>query len=167
MTSGDSTVSKPDSVARELRSIRPLSSLLDDGVGGGDVGDRHPGNAGRDRCFGRGARLPHAFIGPRIAFADGRRLRVLTVTDEASKACLAVVARRNLRAVDGNRTLVRSMTVHVPPARVHSDNAPEFIAQGMRQHLAAAGVRTMFIEPGAPWQYPCVGTLHARLRDGR
>jgi putative transposase len=99
------------------------------------------------------------------ATADGRRLRILTVSDEASKACLAVTVGRSLTASDVSSTLERLMSVYGPPARVRSDNGPELVARAVRSHLAATGVNSMFIEPGAPWQNPSAETFHARLRD--
>ena len=57
------------------------------------------------------------------------------------------------------------MTLYGPPKHLRSDNGPEFVAQAIQRFLAATGVGTMFIEPGAPWQNPFAETFHARLRD--
>ena len=98
------------------------------------------------------------------ATVDGRRLRILTVSDEARKACLAVVARRSLRAADVAATLARLVTLYGPPQHVRSDNGPEFVADAVRSCLGSAGVNSMFIKPGSLWQNPFAETLHARLR---
>ena len=73
--------------------------------------------------------------------------------------------RRSLKAVDVSATLERLMTLHGPPEHVRSDNGPEFVAYAVRSYLAAAGVNSMFIEPGSPWHNPFAETFHARLRD--
>ncbi len=48
--------------------------------------------------------------------------------------------------------LERLITLHGPPTFIRCDNGPEFIAQAARQFLTAAGIETLFIEPGSPWQ---------------
>ena len=57
------------------------------------------------------------------------------------------------------------MTIHGPPGFIRSDNGPEFIADAARGFLAASGVRTLFIEPGSPWQNGFNESFNARLRD--
>ena len=37
-----------------------------------------------------------------------------------------------------------------PPAFIRSDNGPEFIAQTVRNWIAAVGAKTAYIEPGSP-----------------
>src|SRR5690606_23418687 len=38
------------------------------------------------------------------------------------------------------------------PRHIRSDNGPEFIARAIREFLAAAGVGTLYIKPGSPWE---------------
>jgi len=99
------------------------------------------------------------------ATADGGVLKILTVTDEYTKTCLFMTAARSFKAVDVIEALERLMTLYGPPNHLRSDNGPEFVAQAIQRFLAATGVGTMFIEPGAPWQNPFAETFHARLRD--
>ena len=99
------------------------------------------------------------------ATADGGVLKILTVTDEYTKACLATFAARSIKAADVIETLERLMTLYGPPNHLRSDNGPEFVAHAIQRFLAASGVGTMFIEPGSPWQNPFAETFHARLRD--
>src|SRR5690554_410162 len=76
---------------------------------------------------------------------DGRRLKILTVIDEASRYALSVHVTRSLTAQGVMRELERLMTIHGPPAFIRSDNGPEFIADAARSFLAASGVRTLFL----------------------
>ncbi len=99
------------------------------------------------------------------ATADGRRLKILTVIDEASRYALSVHVTRSLTAQGVMRELERLMTIHGPPAFIRSDNGPEFIADAARTFLAASGVQTLFIEPGSPWQNGFNESFNARLRD--
>ena len=46
-----------------------------------------------------------------------------------------------------------------------SDNGSEFIAKEVQQWLAANHVKTIYIEPGRPWQNGFVESFHGRFRD--
>jgi transposase InsO family protein len=48
---------------------------------------------------------------------------------------------------------------------IRSDNGPEFIAAAIRSWLASANVKTLYIEPGAPWENGYAESFHGRLRD--
>lgn len=96
---------------------------------------------------------------------DGRRLKILTVIDEASRYALSVNVTRSLTAQGVMRELERLMTIHGPPDFIRSDNGSEFIADAARTFLAASGVQTLFIEPGSPWQNGFNESFNARLRD--
>ena len=52
-------------------------------------------------------------------------------------------------------------------AEVHSlgQRGPEFIAQAVKRWLAASGVETLYIEPGAPWENAYSETFISRMRD--
>ena len=52
------------------------------------------------------------------------------------------------------------------PAYIRSDNGPEFIRAGDKGlALESCGVRTLYIEPGAPWENAYSETFIGRLRD--
>ena len=51
------------------------------------------------------------------------------------------------------------------PGHIRSDNGPEFIAGITRQYLSENGIKTLYIEPGSPWQNGHVESFHNRLRD--
>ncbi len=51
------------------------------------------------------------------------------------------------------------------PGHIRSDNGPEFIAKAIRDFLAAAGVETLYVEPGSPWENGYAESFHSRLRD--
>lgn len=51
------------------------------------------------------------------------------------------------------------------PAYIWSDNAPEFIAQAVRDWITAVGAKTAYIEPGSPWENGYCESFNARLRD--
>lgn len=35
---------------------------------------------------------------------------------------------------------------------IRSDNGPQFVAEALRDWIAAAGAKTAYIEPGSPWE---------------
>jgi putative transposase len=61
--------------------------------------------------------------------------------------------------------LERLFTERGEPAYIRSDNGPEFIAEAIKRWLAASGVKTLYIEPGAPWENAYSETFISRLRD--
>ena len=99
------------------------------------------------------------------ATSDGGVLKILTVTDEFSKTCLALRTRRSFKAKGVIDVVENLMVVYGLTNHVRSDNGPEFVAHAIQAFLAAAGVQTMFIAPGAPWQNPFAESFDARLRD--
>ena len=78
---------------------------------------------------------------------DGRPLKMLTVLDEYSRECLAIVVARRLRADDVLQTLSELFVEHGPPANLRSDNGPEFTAKVVREWLERVEVKTLYIEP--------------------
>ncbi len=96
---------------------------------------------------------------------DGRPLRMLTVIDEHSRECLAIVVARNLKSDDVLETLTDLFTRYGPPAYVRSDNGPEMTAKVVRDWLRDLGVQTLFIEPGSPWENGYNESFNGTLGD--
>jgi len=59
---------------------------------------------------------------------DGRAFRMLTVIDEYTRECLAIVVARRLRADDVLQALADLFVERGPPDHIRSDNGPEFAA---------------------------------------
>ncbi len=96
---------------------------------------------------------------------DGRKLRMLTVIDEHSRECLAIETQRRLRSQDVLETMADLFLTHGMPAHIRSDNGPEFIAKALRDWLKRVGVKTLFIEPGSPWENGYNESFNGKLRD--
>ena len=47
----------------------------------------------------------------------------------------------------------------------NTDNGPEFVAQAVRDWIAAVGAKTAYIEPGSPWENGYCESFNARFRD--
>lgn len=52
-----------------------------------------------------------------------------------------------------------------PPAFIHSDNCPEFIAQAEMDCIAAVEAKTAYIEAKSPWENGCCESFNSRFRD--
>ena len=96
---------------------------------------------------------------------DGKRIRMLTVIDEYSRECLAIETQRGLRSQDVLDVVAELMLKHGVPDHIRSDNGPEFIAKALREWLARVGVKTLFIEPGSPWENGYNESFNGKLRD--
>ena len=99
------------------------------------------------------------------ATEDGRRLKMMPVVDEYSRECLALEVERSITSEEVVKTLDRLFAERGAPRFIRSDNGPEFIAQAVKRWLAASGVETLYIEPGAPWENAYSETFISRMRD--
>lgn len=96
---------------------------------------------------------------------DGRRFRMLTVIDEYTRECLAIVVARRLTSDDVLQVLTDLFVERGPPGHIRSDNGPEFVAKMVRSWLGQVGVATLFIEPGSPWENGYNESFNGKLRD--
>ena len=96
---------------------------------------------------------------------DGRKLRLLTVIDEYSRECLAIRVARQLKAHDVLETMADLFELHGPPMYIRSDNGPEFVASALREWLFRLSVRTLYIEPGSPWENSYNESFNGTLRE--
>jgi len=96
---------------------------------------------------------------------NGRALKLLTVVDEYSRECLAVEVDRKMTSVDVLKVLARLMLRHGVPDHIRSDNGPEFVAKAVRKWLERLEVKTLFIEPGSPWENGYIESFNGKLRD--
>ena len=96
---------------------------------------------------------------------DGRPFRILTLIDEYTRECLAMPVARKLNSEDVLHTLADVMVERGVPAYIRSDNGPEMTARAVRDWLAAVGSRTLFIEPGSPWENGFNESFNGKLRD--
>ena len=96
---------------------------------------------------------------------DGRPFRLLTLVDEFTRECLAIDVARRLRSDDVLERLSWLFATRGVPDYIRSDNGPEFTAQVVRDWLEQVKVKTLFIEPGSPWENGYVESFNGKLRD--
>ncbi len=85
----------------------------------------------------------------------------MTLIDEFSRRCLAIHVARRINALDVIETLADVMLFEGIPAYIRSDNGPEMVAKVLRQWLMGLGTKSLYIEPGSPWEN---GTSSCGLR---
>ncbi len=71
---------------------------------------------------------------------DRRKFRILTVIDEASRECLALIGARQLKHEDVLAALADLFIARDPLAHIRSDNDSEFIATAVQKWLGQGGV---------------------------
>jgi len=97
--------------------------------------------------------------------ADGRPLKILTVTDEYTREALATPAARRIGADETVNVLERIVQRRgTAPQLIRCDNGPELVAHALRDWCRFSGVSAGYIEPGAPWQNPYIESFNGHLR---
>ncbi len=96
---------------------------------------------------------------------NGSAIKWLSLVDEHTRECLALEVNRSMTSDAALDVLRDLFVIRGVPTCIRSDNGPEFIARAIRKFLAAAGVETLYIEPGSPWQNGYAESFHSRLRS--
>jgi putative transposase len=95
----------------------------------------------------------------------GTPLKVLTVMDEFTREGLAIEVATSLPAQRVLTVLERLVVIYGRPQFIRSDNGPEFIALAVRGWLAQHHMRTLYIDPGCPWQNGFGERFNGTVRD--
>jgi putative transposase len=96
---------------------------------------------------------------------ERKAFRMLAIIDEYTRECLAIVVGRRITSHDVLYTLADLFIRRGIPEYIRSDNGPEICARAVREWLSRLGVRTLFIEPGSPWENGYVESFIGKLRD--
>ena len=90
---------------------------------------------------------------------------MLTIVDEYTRECLAIDVSRKLTSEDVLERLSDLFVLKGVPDHIRSDNGSEFTATRVREWLERVGVKTLYIEPGSPWENGYVESFNGKLRD--
>jgi putative transposase len=96
---------------------------------------------------------------------NGRAFRILNIIDEYTRECLATRVARRIKAADLIDQLFHLFVFRGIPEYIRSDNGPEFTARAVRRWLSRLGVKTLFIEPGSPWENGYIESFNGKMRD--
>ena len=92
----------------------------------------------------------------------GGAFRVLSVVDEYTREVHALHVERHIGAKKVCEVMEQLIAQHGTPDYIRSDNGPEFVAHLLRDWLEKAKIKTLYIDPGSPWQNGYVETSGAR-----
>ena len=96
---------------------------------------------------------------------NGRAFRVLNIIDEYTRECLGALVDRKIKSEDVLDQLFNLFVFRGVPEHIRSDNGPEFTAKVVRKWLNRMGVKTLFIEPGSPWENGYIESFNGKMRD--
>ena len=96
---------------------------------------------------------------------NGKAFRVLNIIDEYTRECLAALPERSIKSEDVLDQLFNLFVFRGVPEHIRSDNGPEFTARAVRKWLSQLGVKTLFIEPGSPWENGYIESFNGKMRD--
>jgi len=96
---------------------------------------------------------------------EGKVFRMLCIIDEFTRECLAIRVERRLNSRDVLDELGELFVRHGSPEHIRSDNGPEFIATALREWLGRLGTKTLYIEPGSPWENGYCESFNSKDRD--
>jgi transposase InsO family protein len=97
--------------------------------------------------------------------SDGRSFRILAILDECTRECLAILVKRHIGSQNVIDQLFQLFIFRGIPEHIRSDNGPEFTSKAIRRWLSRLGVKTLFIEPGSPWENGYIESFNGKLRD--
>lgn len=96
---------------------------------------------------------------------SGSPLKWFTMEDEFTRENLALKVDRSITSEDVIDTLAELFGMRGVPRHVRSDNGPEFIAKAIQRWLEQLDVKTLYIEPGSPWENGYAESFNSRFRD--
>ena len=96
---------------------------------------------------------------------DGRSLRILTLIDAHSRACLALKVARRINSLGVIEALADAMGLHGIPDNIRCDNGPEMISKALRKWVAKSGPQIQYIAPGSPWENGSCESFNGKLKD--
>lgn len=96
---------------------------------------------------------------------DGRRFRILTVIDNCTRECLALVADTSLSGARVVRELDALIRQRGRPDTIVSDNGTEYTSNAVLAWADDTGVGWHYIAPGKPQQNGFNESFNGRLRD--
>lgn len=97
--------------------------------------------------------------------ADGRKIRTLNIVDDHTRECLAIEVDTSLSGFRVCRVLDRLVADRGHPARIITDNGPEFTSKVLDRWACEHCVELQFIQPGKPVQNAFVESFNGTFRN--
>ena len=94
----------------------------------------------------------------------GGSYRTLSIVDEYTRENIALFSDRSIGATKVKQVFAQCCQRYGAPEHIRSDNGPEFIAKIIQSWLKSIEVKTLYIDPGSPWQNGFVESFHDKFR---
>lgn len=98
------------------------------------------------------------------AFTDCRRFRILTVVDDFTKECVALVPDTSISGLRVTRELNQAIAERGTPKTIVSDNGTEFTSMAILKWVQENGIDWHYIQPGKPTQNAFIESFNGKLR---
>lgn len=95
----------------------------------------------------------------------GQKVRIFEVIDEFTRECLWLEAATSFPSMRVCNAMEWLFLVNGSPEFIRSDNGSEFIAKTLKQWMEKTDCRSIFINPGCPWENGFVESFNGKLRD--
>jgi putative transposase len=99
------------------------------------------------------------------ALVDGRKLKILTVMDAFTREGLALDVGLTTSTERVLGVLSTRIAAHGVPLYLRGDNDAAFVADAVQLWLYEAGIQTISIDPGKPWQHGKEERFNGTMRD--
>ncbi len=99
------------------------------------------------------------------ALTDGRKIRVLNITDDYNREALAIEVALSFPANRVVRILELMEEEHGLPEHIRVDNGPEFISHRLGDWCTAKNIKLKFIQPGKPTQNAYIERFNRLFRE--
>jgi len=97
--------------------------------------------------------------------SDGRRFRIMTLVDDFTRECLALVADTSISGLRVTRELDKVIAVRARPAMCVSDNGTELTSMAILAWSQQMRIEWHYIAPGKPTQNAFIESFNGKLRD--
>ncbi len=98
------------------------------------------------------------------ALYDGRRIKILNIIDDHNRQALAMKVDTSIPSAKVIDTLNQLLELHGKPARIRTDNGPEFISHQLMNWCHHKRIQMQFIQPGKPMQNSLVERFNGTYR---
>ncbi len=98
-------------------------------------------------------------------FDEARRFRIFGVIDDATRACLGLVADTSLSGARVARELDAIIRLYGKPGTIVSHNGTELTSCAILERQTESNVAWHYIAPGKPTQNAFIESFNVRLRD--
>lgn len=99
------------------------------------------------------------------SLTDGRRIRVLNITDDFNREALGIEAGLSFPADRVVRVLTRLEEEVGLPSNIRVDNGPEFISKTLRAWCERKNITLKYIQPGKPVQNAFIERFNRIFRE--